>query len=98
MKFKVIGWAQKRGTYEGHDYDNTYLHVTSKRNNVTGQAAEAIKLKTPFVNNFLLENDFMTLTDLIGRDVDIGFNQYAVPEVLELLPVSSKPAAQPATK
>lgn len=94
MKFHVIGHSQKSGEYQNRAYDNTYLHVTSKKNNVTGQAAEAIKLKTPFVNTFLMENDFMTLSDLIGRDVEIGFNQYGVPECLELLASPSKPAAK----
>lgn len=95
MKFKVIGYAQKQGEYNGHAYDNTYLHVVSKKNNVTGQAAEAIKLKTPFVNSVLLENDFLTLNDLIGRTVEIGFDQYGIPEELEVL--ESAPP-KPATK
>lgn len=94
MKFHVIGHSQKSGNYNGRDYDNTYLHVVSRKNNVTGQAAETIKLKTPFVNNILLENDLVTLTDLIGRDVEIGFNQYGVPESLDVLEAPAKPATK----
>lgn len=89
MKYEIVGAQRKSGEYEGRPYDNTYLHVLNVNPNVTGRQAGTVKLKTSAFGNIMQEHG-ISANDLLGRTVNIAFDQYRNVESVELLDKSGK--------
>lgn len=85
MKFEIVGVQRKKGEYEGHAYDNHNLYVLSIDPNVTGKLAGSIKIKTPAFSAILQDNG-ISAADLLGKTVNISFDQYRNVESIEVLP------------
>ena len=88
-KYQIVGVQRKKGSYEGHEYDNTYLHVLGKNLNVSGMMCDTIKMKTAMYNSVLLENGIGD-TDIVGRAADISFDKYRNVESVELFEAPKK--------
>ena len=84
MKYEVVGVQRKSGEYNGRPYDNTYFHVLSVSPNVIGRMTGAVKMKTTAFSDFLAAHGLAS-TDLIGKIVDIGFDQYRNVERVDVL-------------
>lgn len=76
---KVVGIIQKKGTYEGFDYNNLLLHCTYEDTN--GNAAGVLtchhKIKVKDIERIfgkkMSDND---LNNLVGCDIQVFYDQW----------------------
>lgn len=68
---KVIGVVQKKGNYNGVDYDNFVLHCTKKDSNAFGELTELVKVKNSDVEEvFKKPMRDLDWDNLIGKEIE----------------------------
>lgn len=70
---RVVGLSASTGEYEGHDYNNTYLHCEYTDKKVSGYAVTKVKVRTSvFMDSPCKVGDFIdTNCDTYGRVKEI---------------------------
>lgn len=76
---KIVGITQKKGVYEGHEYDNIMLHCTYE--DATGQASGVLtcqhKLKVRNLEAiFGKKMSSVDLEALLGADIQIFYDRF----------------------
>lgn len=75
---EILGVSEKSGVYEGRDYHNLYLHTAEPFGSPEygyGQRVEFHKVKFSNASS-LVEASKGTLSNLIGRYVELNYNKY----------------------
>lgn len=72
---EIIGVQRSTGTYEGKAFAGYRLFLTGTKSNVTGKTCETHYLKDD-VADPLMKACGGILDDLIGKNVELYFNQY----------------------
>lgn len=73
---KVIGFEQKSGVYEGHEYNNTYIYGTEPLKEGSGLKAISEKVKTTLFDSFGIK---------LGDEIKFLYNQYHSVEYIQVL-------------
>ena len=89
MYYKILGYERKTGEYQGHQYDNIYLHAATVNPRVTGEQVDRVKVKTAMLNE-VLNQCGCSLNELVGQTVDLSFDRYSSLEYLDLVAPSGK--------
>lgn len=75
MVYQVIGKRRKTGEYQGNQYDNTILYVTSQLEQVEGYFCTTIKAKTIYVPE----------TIVLGDNIEVFYDQYGNAVAINIL-------------
>lgn len=87
----VVGVSEKKGTFNGNDYHNVYIHVNREKEDVIGVSAEQIKIK--FTNVANVFGKAMSVADwkaLVGECISVYYNEYGKVEAINILEHDSK--------
>lgn len=80
MALTVVGVQPVSGVYEGHEYSKLRLHCTKplEKDGSYGSAVEFVSVNLSDCGE-LLESVDGVLSDLIGVQIDLYYNQYGKP-------------------
>lgn len=76
---KVVGIIQKKGVYEGHDYDNIMIHCTYEDANGLASGVLTCSHKLKVRNLEAIFGQKMTSVDLealIGADIQVFYDRF----------------------
>lgn len=82
----VVGVSEKKGTFNGNDYHNVYIHVNREKEDVIGVSAEQIKIKFARVANIFGKS--MSAADwksLVGECISVYYNEFGNVESINIL-------------
>ncbi|GEM_PF-6789135 len=85
MALNIIGCQTLSGTYEGHEYNKLKLHcMKDPDKNTIGNGVEIISLNMSDCAD-LLKSVGGELNGLIGKRIDVYYNQYRKPSKVDIL-------------
>lgn len=74
---KVLGFAEKKGVFQGNEYHNVYMHCLKDDDEAIGQITEVVKLKARnlddiFGQHFTIDGLF----NIVGAEISLYYDKY----------------------
>lgn len=86
---KVVGLIQKKGTFEGRDYNNLMIHCTyidRANSSAVGELTTALKVKVANIDAvFGRKMSDKDIDALIGKEIAAYYNRFGVVDRIEIL-------------
>lgn len=83
---KVVGIIQKKGEYQGREYNNLMIHCIVSDRRAVGELTEVLKVRMSAVDEIfgkrMTDADF---DDLVGKEIRASYNRYGNVELIDIL-------------
>lgn len=83
---KVIGIIQKKGEYQGREYNNLMIHCIVSDRRAVGELTEVLKVRMAAVDEvFGKRMSDADLDELVGKEIRVAYNRYGNVDYIDIL-------------